>query len=499
MSVRDQIVARRRQRLLTDGPFQGLSRPLARAQPLVSFCQRDAMIFEIKRASPSKGDINPGLSAADQVMAYSAGGARNISVLTEQDYFKGSLVDLMEAKAANPSLAYLRKDFLLDRQDVEASYLCGADAILIIASLFDTRGLGQMLDAAREFGLTALVELHDADDLAKARPYKPALCGINSRDLASLAIDPLLPIRLKASVDWDCRLIYESGILSTCDAAFASSCGFSGILVGESVSRNPTSLSAIRDAFLSAPARGFWPRLYSGPGRGRPGPMVKICGLCRAEDVAAAEALGADALGFVFADSPRRVDPGFLRALGRSKTPRVGVFTGSPEQLSGEILELMDGGFLDAIQFHGDMEAEGFASSLQESEFGRRGFAFYKAIRLNPEQGDAKAFLGSKESAMGLSSQPFLSPRILFDSYQPALAGGSGKLIDERGLVGLDLEGRALWLAGGLDPGNLGRMAKKYRPELVDASSRLESAYGKKDAEAMRRFVEVARHAEYRI
>lgn len=479
MNVRDEIVRRRRQDVAVRGRAQGLELPERRSAPLTPFCRGDGLICEMKRASPSKGDIAKTMSAGAQARLYADAGARNVSVLTEESYFKGSLADLAEAKAACPGLAFLRKDFLLDEEDVEVSYRAGADAVLLIASLFSGRILKQLRERALLLGMRALIEVHSAEDVEKARFAESDLTGINSRDLETFRIDPLLPVRVRSLIDWETQVVYESGIRGPVDAAFAGSCGFDGILVGESVTRDPGLVAPMSRAFREAPNRRFWNSLYGGRGDAT---LAKVCGLTRARDVADAERLGADLLGFVLAAvSPRLTDAAFLRSLGASSIPRVGVVTVKPDAVPEEVLDALEAGFLDALQFHDDSGPDEFAASLAASEVGRRSVPYFKAIRLR-----------DLPQARGSASYP--APRVLYDAYVEGAAGGTGKRLDET-LAKAASEARpGLWLAGGLGPDNVARAIEAFAPELVDASSGLESSPGAKDPDKLKSFLKGAHH-----
>lgn len=158
------------------------------------------IIAEFKRASPSKGLLNGALDPAEQARAYEAGGAVAVSVLTEEAYFQGSASDLQAARAAC-SLPVIRKDFLLHDWEIAQSRCWGADAVLLIAAALPTGRLTRMLKLCQEYGLDALVEVHTEEEARMVAPLRPALIGINNRDLVSFRVEldvtrrllPLLP------------------------------------------------------------------------------------------------------------------------------------------------------------------------------------------------------------------------------------------------------------------------------------------------------------------
>jgi indole-3-glycerol phosphate synthase/phosphoribosylanthranilate isomerase len=431
----------------------------------------------MKRASPAKGGISPGLDAQAQARAYSSLGVRNVSVLTEEEYFKGSLADLRGAKAACPGLSLLRKDFLVSQEDVRVSREFGADAVLLIAAMLSEEELLEMRRCALSLGMRALVEVHSPDDVAKARRIGSDLTGINSRDLETLKIDPLLPVRIRSLIDWDSQVIYESGIRCASDAAFAGACGFDGMLVGESVTRDPAIIPSLSAAFSRAPRRPFWGKLLSGART----PLVKICGITNERDLLDAEAAGADLLGFVLAPSARQVEPDFLRGLGPSAKPRVAVLTCPPRETPPELIDLALGGKLDAFQFHDDTGPKEFRDSLSGSEVSRQAIPFYKAVRL-------------KDSSLALPESEYCAARLLFDACSARAAGGTGTALAPELVEAAGAASAELWLAGGLGPDNVAQAVRRYRPGLVDASSGLEESPGRKDAAKMAKFVREAKN-----
>ena len=160
------IVEKRKEDIKRLGTNFGFELPQKRQRPVHKFLTQKGVILEVKRASPSKGDISPDLDAAQTACSYAKAGAAAISCLTETNYFKGSLGDLMtvcssldnlEAQCGKPLPAELRKDFLLSPKEIEVSYLAGADAVLLIARILDTQTIVQMAQAAVAYGMTSLV------------------------------------------------------------------------------------------------------------------------------------------------------------------------------------------------------------------------------------------------------------------------------------------------------------------------------------------------------
>jgi indole-3-glycerol phosphate synthase/phosphoribosylanthranilate isomerase len=465
-NILEKIVEQRKATIREKSHTMGCAIPATRQSPLVPFVKDPFLICEIKRRSPSKGDIAPGLDSIGQASLYSSSGVRSVSVLTESGYFGGSLDDLMNVKRAFPSLALLRKDFLFSKEDIDISYRAGADAVLLIASILTARELALLHSHAESLGLTALVEVHSDEDIEKARLVKPSLTGINSRDLATFSIDIAFPLRARKGIDWETSLLFESGIHSEEDARVALGAGFRGILVGEAVVRRPELILELIHAF-ALPKRDFWGRLYK-----RTKPFVKVCGITNEDDARVALENGADALGFIFASSPRRCDTALPRKLQGLDILKVGVVVtnGKADSLDPEVRMLLDEGFLDAIQLHG---------TEAPSECYALAFPYYKALRL-----------GKKEEAAAICD--YKCPRVLIDAFSDKGMGGTGENLPEE-IVREAASKKPLWLAGGLDPENVRSIVDTYSPELVDASSRLESSRGKKDRSLVTRFIREAK------
>jgi len=466
MNVLSKIVAQRRSRIARVGHSMDVDLPAVRQVPVVPFGRDPFLVCEVKRKSPSRGDIAPGRDAREQAGAYVRNGIRSISVLTEEDNFGGSLADLVRVKEAYPDASVLRKDFLLDVEDVEVSWRAGADAVLLIASMLDAETLAALYRRARGLGLEALVEVHSAEDVEKCRGFAPSLTGINCRDLSTFSMDLLHPLKLRPRVDWDTRLLFESGIRSSEDVRLALSAGFSGVLVGETAMRSAESLPGLLSAF-GRPAGDFWARLCA---RSRPGrPLVKICGITRRADAEDAVALGADALGFVFAESRRRASLETLRGLRDLAAIKVAVVVtdaaGNRRGAEGELEALLGEGLVDAVQLHGEERPEQCAAIA---------FPYYKAMSV-------------KDAADIEAMDLYRCPRVLADAYSAEAAGGTGRMIPGD-LVRRLGSGRPLWLAGGLGTDNVGAVVRDLSPELIDASSRLEESPGKKAPEKLRSF-----------
>lgn len=191
------------------------------------------IVAEIKRLSPSRGPLRPGLDAIKQAKAYELGGARAISVLTDEA-FGGSPLDLYEVSRA-VELPLLRKDFLLDPMELEESLMLGASAVLLIARVLKQKELLKMVKRSLELGLEPVVEIHTEEDLQKALETPVRVIGINSRDLETLKVDLRVIETLFPKVPREKVVLAESGIKGKEDIKRLMSLGVENFLIGEAL------------------------------------------------------------------------------------------------------------------------------------------------------------------------------------------------------------------------------------------------------------------------
>ena len=257
MTVLDDILATKRDEVTM------LHRPqvrdLLRARALDAPAPRDfagalrpasgalGVVAEIKRRSPSKGDLAPDLDPALTAKAYAAGGAACLSVLTDRPWFGGTVDDLGAARAAC-DLPVLRKDFTIDEVQVYEGRAIGADALLlIVAALPDDSLLRDLHELAIGIGLAVLVETHDDAELERALGIGARIVGVNARNLGTFAEDLTVGERLASRVPPDVVAIAESAIRSVDDATRMAAAGFDAVLVGEMLVRAPDPTATVRD------------------------------------------------------------------------------------------------------------------------------------------------------------------------------------------------------------------------------------------------------------
>jgi indole-3-glycerol phosphate synthase/phosphoribosylanthranilate isomerase len=377
-----------------------------------------AAIAEIKRRSPSAGDLRPDADPAKLAREFEAAGAAAISVLVDER-FGGSPADLAAARAAT-KLPVIAKGFFREAAEIEALRRLGADAVLLLLRDLDDEAVRRLMSAAAELGLDALVEAHTAEELDRAVSLGADPIGINARDLATFRVDRKAQLELVTQFSRGltpsrkCVVVAESGIESRAQAAAAELAGADAVLVGSALMRAADPAAKLRELLAR--------------------PLVKVCGLTRDEDVAAAAEAGADFAGFILApESPRRAD----RALDVPDTMlSVAVLVGELEELPTDLVQLY--------------------------------------ARENGHRGRDAVLLRAGAEVAHVADLPWEQD----DAGHHVRAAG--------------IEGR-LMLAGKLGPENVRAAIEAVDPWAVDASSQLEVSPGIKDHARIRAFVEAVR------
>jgi len=249
----DDIVAWHRQRALNDTrSFTDLLSEAKSCVPTRGFASsiREtphlAVIAEIKRKSPSKGELNASLNPAELALQYQLGGASCLSVLTDTNHFGGSVADLQNARGAC-SVPVIRKDFTVDARDICDARIMGADCVLLIAAILSAAEMSSYLELCREVDIDALVEVHDEAELELAMSAGATMVGVNQRDLVTFAVDQARAVRMAPLIPDNVVRVAESGVRGRDDAIALRAAGYDAILVGEHLVTSPNPEAALTE------------------------------------------------------------------------------------------------------------------------------------------------------------------------------------------------------------------------------------------------------------
>lgn len=471
MDVLSEIIAKKRERVeqakrtvplsqvRSDAHFRRVS---ATPHALRRALQADGIniIAEFKRRSPSKGVIRADADLPWIARSYYMGGAAAISVLTEEDYFDGSLVDLREVKTW-AGLPVLRKDFVFDEYQVYESAAAGADAILLIVAALDDQQLQSLRRLAEEvLEMDALVEVHNQEEMDRAAGSGATLIGVNNRDLRTFEVTLETSLKLARLAPEGSLLVSESGLSGNAELQRLREHGFHGFLIGESLMRaeRPSRMIAQLRAEISDHV------------------FVKICGITNLEDALAAVEAGADALGFNFyRPSPRYISPQHAREI-IDQLPdsilTVGVFVDEEPE---SVLRIAEEAKLSGLQLHGD-ESPGYCYEFD-------GYYIIKAL------GAVENFDLEKAASYDVDA-------IMLDTKDDLLRGGTGRTFDWSIAKRVNRMMPEFFLAGGLSPENVAEAITTVHPYAVDACSSLEDSPGRKNHERMIAFVNAARRVQ---
>jgi len=415
------------------------------------------VIAEIKRKSPSKAALAEIKDPVALARQYVIGGAKAISVLTDQKGFAGSLDDLRAVKAALPNVPVLRKDFIIDSVQIKESVAAGADAILLIVAVLGSK-LGALFQEARSYGLDVLVEVHTKEELDIALDVGADIIGINNRNLDTFEVDIKNSLDLVMSIPEGIVTVAESGISDLNIVRRLQQAGFDAVLIGEALVTADDPIAWIQSCLH---------------------PQTCICGIKDTETARAVIELGADFISIMhYTKSTRHVELNTIRdivqtVLVAGKLPIVVVVDLDAKQIN----HLLEKTGAPIIQLHGDISR---AACLDLPENVRRVFVVpvredgnfemrYDAIiqKLNPER-----------------------DILLFDSEK----GGSGRAFDWGNFS--NPYPFPFILAGGLSPENVNSAIRLLKPSIVDVSSGVENSSGEKDMSLVMKFIYAVREGQ---
>lgn len=253
-TVLDDIVAHKRQEVAaarSERPFGDLERQLANAPDVRCFRSalqtgdQPGLIAEVKKASPSAGVIRRDFSPVEIAKTYEAAGANCLSVLTDEKYFQGHL-DFLKRIRSEVRIPVMRKEFIIDRYQILEARVAGADCVLLIAECLDDSELQELHSYAHELGMHTLIELYEPANLPRVLNTGATLIGINNRDLRTFVTTLEHTFELMQNIPEDVLLVSESGIRSHADIVRLRDAGVGGVLVGESLMRQPDISAAVR-------------------------------------------------------------------------------------------------------------------------------------------------------------------------------------------------------------------------------------------------------------
>jgi len=370
-------------------------------------------IAEIKRRSPSAGDLRPDADPALIAPAYADAGAAAISVLVDERF--GGTWDDLRAARATTTAPLLAKGFFSTDDHLRTAKEAGADAVLLLLRDLDDAETARLMQVAGSLGLDTLVEAHDAGELDRGIALGARVLGVNARDLSTFAIDRRAQLELVARIPADRIVIAESGIQTRAQGAAAELAGADAVLVGSTLMRAADPAAKLAE-LLSRP-------------------LVKVCGLTREEDVAAAAEAGADLAGFILVPA----------------SPRAAT----------AVLPVPDGMLSVAVWVGVAGETDADLDQVHAVEAGK-------------VRGREAALLRDGKEVARLLDLPWEGTD---PGHWHAAAEADGRIV----------------LAGRLGPDNVREAIAAVRPWAVDAASSLESAPGIKDHDKVRRYVEAAR------
>ena len=532
----EQLLQQAKEFAKSHGPILNLSEVIRNQSP------RMALAAEFKRASPSKGDIATHVNCGEQAKTYAQAGAKIISVLTEQRWFKGTLADLTEARLQSTDQdgsrpAILRKEFVTERYQIAEAAAAGADTILLIVAVLPQHVLKLLIDYARNVGMEPLVEVHGDAELDVAIEAGAKVIGVNNRNLHTFQLDlgtsqhvatELAKRGLKFDhndKDAEYSLCALSGMSTAFDVQRYRKVGLGMCLIGESLMRASDPSAAIAGLCLHPDDFEKQQAMASGGGAYTGGTkMIKVCGTTRPEDALKACQEGANLIGVIFVPKSKRCVTAeqakeivqTVRKFGeRTKTAEfpepsssgspmtslveashalqeaarrplvVGVFQNQdPDFIKQMVAECG----LDMVQLHGK---EGMMAANRAN----CGAPAIRVVDIETDPETGKATTNAVDTLLqSLTSDPMA---ILLDTSIKGSkeGGGTGVTFDWSIAEKIQNAGLPVIIAGGLTPDNVKDAVSSVRPWGVDVSSGLEESPGKKDHQKVHDFVRGAKDA----
>ena len=476
-------------------------------------------ICEVKKASPSKGIIAEDFPYLDIAKDYEMAGAAAISVLTESDFFLGSLRYLQEI-AAIVHIPVLRKDFIIDEYQIYEAKLWGASAILLIAAILDDETMARFHKLADSLGLSCLVEAHDETEVLRAAKIGARIIGVNNRNLKDFTVNVNNSIHLRNLVDDSVIFVSESGLDTAEDIQCLRDNNIHAALMGESFMKATDKVAKLAELYgpirhntfegnytnqdlletyetykvegvQTSKEEMLIPRETNPLTEPRYEVKIKFCGITQEDTVPVLLDTQPDYVGFVFAQSKRQVTREQARSIANSlqntlqdatndkPTSYVGVFVNETISTIVEIAKTVP---LSVVQLHGDESVdyiETLRNQLQEQEL--ESCQIWKAIQVQ-----------SKEDIVPWKQVPI--DGLVVDSYSKEERGGTGKTIDWSLLEDVQVP---FYLAGGIGLHNVARAIRRLQPYGLDMSSSLETN-GQKDAKKMRTMSHIIKTVTHR-
>lgn len=463
------LIRDRSETILHIGPTYGEAIPLQRTTPVIPFPQKTPFcIAEIKHGSPSQGRFKP-FDVASTVTDYVHNGASCISVVTEPNHFFGSLKDITHSKTLFPDIPLLRKDFLTELNDIDISYRAGADAVLLIAALFMSLSDGQqrlqsLFTKVCAYGMTPVVEIHSIEELAFIESLHAPVIGINARNLDTMIVDRVHALSLRPYIPKDTIVLFESGIRNYDDAFTAAASGFSGTLIGTSLLCNnniSTHLQTIMQGLHNGSfhATRFYPWIAAQFLTAKK-PVVKICGITNPNDAKDALSCGADCLGLILTESPRKITESAVCAI-RMATGKHALLIGVIRREDYPLGErLVMSGIIDALQIHGLTRGEDYSFIC---------VPWFEAVEYGKEPAAPEMFFR------------------LYDAH--TLKRTEHAVFDMQTISQIVARDRFSCVAGGITADNVTTLMQIATPVMIDVCSGVESSPGKKSHERMKSFI----------